>query len=649
MNDDNGLVYRTSEAAYSVELALPSYPISDEPYGVDLVRTTQNEHGLEREQRLTLAEYYSYMAAEEHVRELETKFLDQGRAGLSTEMALVETQPYEPDTAIYWLGRYPPDPEAEEGSLTLLRLDGSQLDLASVAHGPLPELADIEQRLVDIQAEGDTTKFLDAVASEAVNARELAPGSPLFATEGFEKMSQDQVLPVTLADDLTPFTTQGQYVPHHRDEASTIHFFSVVDLATENDAPEQELRYFRAQKTDGDLVVHDSLPIMVVDKPDPSPWPLPALNLYLEEGELGAAQSLAREMAHEHGFTFPDTLPALGTPDVQPASGWYHFDTALVAATPQGIDDGYSVGVVDVYANHEDNQWAARYLPLGEYSTFDAALERQHSLLHQRLVEGRDSAYDTNGFNHSPALYERFAQREAENTLTDLLEKYDGHYPPDYDGDLEPEWEPLTSKEWQAYQDHVQVISDIVPGQEQLRRNLPSTTPSFASEALVASSQQPDAPFHLPSDFKVQEVAPIWRLDIVPAHDPDGARLGYSAVCVVDFGDLAEAIAPDSTERAMWLEVAQFQTEDRAKQFQDDFMSLAGSEELYHITGPALAGFIADDLGMDSQWQAMNKHALEQLKAGEWGVTHPHEAWQPRLDEASPDHAVEVINLDIDL
>ncbi len=113
----NGLVYRTPDALYTVELDPPGHPLSDEPFGVDLVRTTRSEHGLEREQRLTLAEYHSYMAAEEHVREVEKTLLEQGRDGLQTDMALVDAMPFEPDTAIYLVGLYPPDPEAERGTL----------------------------------------------------------------------------------------------------------------------------------------------------------------------------------------------------------------------------------------------------------------------------------------------------------------------------------------------------------------------------------------------------------------------------------------------------------------------------------------------------------------------------------------------------
>jgi hypothetical protein len=259
------------------------------------------------------------------------------------------------------------------------------------------------------------------------------------------------------------------------------------------------------------------------------------------------------------------------------------------------------------------------------------------------------SALAADGFNRSPAVYERIARAEADAALTDLLEQHDGHYPPDYDGDHEPEWEVLTSKEWDAYKDHIQAISEMVPGKHSLRSGLPTATPGFASADLVAASAQPAAPYLQPDDFKSQLISPTWRLDIVPARDPDGAALGYSAVCVVDFSDLAETLSPETPERAQWLEVAQFQTEDRARQFQTDFMALAGSEELGHITGPMLAGVIADDLEMDSQWQIMDKAALEKLKAGEWGVVHPTGEWQPRMDETSPTQAVSAASMDLDL
>jgi hypothetical protein len=45
----------------------------------------------------------------------------------------------------------------------------------------------------------------------------------------------------------------------------------------------------------------------------------------------------------------------------------------------------------------------------------------------------------------------------------------------------------------------------------------------------------------------------------------------------------------------------------------------------------------------------LTKQSLEQLKAGEWGVTHVAEAWRPRLDEVSPNHAVEAAFINMDL
>ena len=690
--EGDGLVYHTSDAAYSVEIDLPR-PLSDEPYGVDLVRTTHNAEGLERQQRLTLAEYRSQMAAEEHVHEVEQTLLDQGRDGLDAEMSLVAAMPYETDEPLYLVGLYPPALDAGSATLNVLRIDGDRLNIASVARGPVAEMAAIEHRLFDVQAEGDTDVFLQAATAEAVRSHTLAPNTPLFANEGVEVAADrspvlvnhiipawedhpdwpdasawDQpptpqpaalVLPVTFGEDMTPFDAQGRYVPHHRDEAGTVHFFSVVERPSDSPMPEDvshELRYFRAHKTEEDIILHDSQPVMPVPDPDRSPWPLPALQLHLEDGDLAAAQTLARDTAGDHDLPFPDQPPPLGPDERQLASesGWYHFDAALVSATPQGVDDGYSVGVVDVYANHENGQWAARWLPMGEFDTLDEALSYQQQTLIARFAEDRESAFSPAGFNDNPAIYERIALAEADAALTDLLEQNDGHYPPDYDGDHEPDWEPLTSKEWQAYRDYVRVITENIYDTERILDNLPTATPPLADDALVAASMQPDSPYLQAQDFvfkpfEPEDVTPTWRLDIVPACDPEGAPLGYSAVCVVDFADLAEAVSPDAPQRAQWLEVAQFQTEDRAQQFRNDFMSLVGNDELGNITGPALAGVIANDLQMDSQWQALDKQSLEQLKAGEWRVTHREAAWQPRLDVVSPNCIDNAANIELDL
>jgi hypothetical protein len=675
----NGLVYRTPEAAYTVELDPPGHPLSDEPFGVDLVRTTRSEYGLERVQRLPLAEYRSYMAAAEHVREVEDQLLTAGREGLAAEMALVDTMPFEPDSAVYIVGLYPSDPDDERGTLNIIRLEEKQVTSATVARGSISALTPIEQRLLDVQAEGDVDVFLKAATAEAIRGGEIAPGTPLFAYEGRETdltspawedhpdwpdlsawdqppapLPAAQMLPVTFGDDLTPFDRRGRYVPHHRDQAGTAHFFAVVERPSDSLFPDEtshELRYFRARQTDEGLVVHDSLPVLPVSDPETSPWPLPALHLYLEDGDLDIAQSLARQVARDNDLPFPHRLPALDSsePPRESDPGWVHFDAALVSATPQGVDDGYSVGVVDVYANHTNGKWAARYLPMGEFDTLDEALAYQQQTLFNRIAEDRVSALSPAGFNDSPAIYERIALAEADAALTDLLEQNDGHYPPDYDGGHELGWEALSSKEWHGYRDHVRTVTDAIPGAGAIWASLATATPQLADDALVIASIQPDAPYQQAEDFKTPPSAPTWRLDIVPARDSDGAPLGYSAVCVVDFSDLAETLSPDRPERGQWLEVAQFQTEERANQFRDDFMALVESDESGHVTGPLLAGVVADDLEMDSQWQIMDQPALDRLKANEWAVVHAPTEWQPRLDGPSPTQAVSAAGVDLHL
>ncbi len=82
VDEGSGLVYHTPDARYTVEM-VPPPPLSEAPYGVDLVRTTHDEEGLERQQRLTLAEYRSQMAAEEHgcVQASRARLASEPRAG----------------------------------------------------------------------------------------------------------------------------------------------------------------------------------------------------------------------------------------------------------------------------------------------------------------------------------------------------------------------------------------------------------------------------------------------------------------------------------------------------------------------------------------------------------------------------------------
>lgn len=128
----------------------------------------------------------------------------------------------------------------------------------------------------------------------------------------------DPALPVMLEDNFVPIDrTSGVYVPNHLDERGTLHFFAAVDNSDQPnfDDPVTHLRYFRIAQADDGRLVHDSHPVMPMGRGSASPFPLPTLQLMLEEGDLENAQALAHHTAQSYGMNFPDpaTLTDLNT------------------------------------------------------------------------------------------------------------------------------------------------------------------------------------------------------------------------------------------------------------------------------------------------------------------------------------------------
>ncbi|MCC6615290.1 MAG: hypothetical protein IT320_17580 [Anaerolineae bacterium] len=128
----------------------------------------------------------------------------------------------------------------------------------------------------------------------------------------------DLALPVTLEDNFVPIDrTNGVYVPNHLDARGTLHFFAAVDISDQPnfDDPVTHLRYFRVAQTNDGRLVHDAHPVMPMERDGASPFPVPTLQLMLEEGDLENAQALAHHTAQSHGMNFPDpaTLPDLNT------------------------------------------------------------------------------------------------------------------------------------------------------------------------------------------------------------------------------------------------------------------------------------------------------------------------------------------------
>ena len=130
------------------------------------------------------------------------------------------------------------------------------------------------------------------------------------------RIINDPALPVLLTADLIPLDRDVSSVPNHQEADGTLHFFAAVDIAEEPnfDAPLSHLRYFRVAHTDDGRVVHDSYPVMPMENTVGSPFPLPTLQLMLEEGDLDNARELAFHTAQSHGVNFlPENLPMLNT------------------------------------------------------------------------------------------------------------------------------------------------------------------------------------------------------------------------------------------------------------------------------------------------------------------------------------------------
>ncbi len=189
-------------------------------------------------------------------------------------------------------------------------------------------------------------------------------------------------LPVTLTDALIPLDRDGRYVPNHLDAEGTVHFFAPVDISQEPnfDDPVAHLRYYRAIRADDGRLVYDSHPVMPLVDSTPSPFPLPTLQLMLEDGDLENAQELAYQTARSHGLAFPEpeALPPLNT----------------------GVDYAFEVGAGDngdpaleaVKRWRDGSQDREAYLPIAQYGMSEEAAHDQAELNDMRETNGLEAA-----------------------------------------------------------------------------------------------------------------------------------------------------------------------------------------------------------------------------------------------------------------
>ncbi len=179
--EETHLVDYAADAVYGVELAFPES--DDDRYRVNLVRSTRQAHGVEVQQRLTLAEYVSDMEAEEHLKEVSAALYEQGREVIAEHLPHLQQQPLD-YAAGYMVASYPPDSvfTGEPTSVSILALHEHGIADAMIGWNLSPhEASHLSMTLEDAQAEGGVPLLMATAAEEAYKHGQLEVGQSLFA------------------------------------------------------------------------------------------------------------------------------------------------------------------------------------------------------------------------------------------------------------------------------------------------------------------------------------------------------------------------------------------------------------------------------------------------------------------------------------
>ncbi len=334
---------------YAAEIVPPEGDEYGAKYHVDMVRTSVDDYGLGREQRLTVGQYSSWMEAEEHLHEVE-----DGLTSLGEDAQRLREQPFEEDV-FYLTAVYPPD--AAEGS------DRATAQLLAVGeHGILTSTL----------ATGERNDV------EAVIGRVDVAFAEEGAGAGLTLAQQEAELNGT--SPATPLFDPDDGAVRHVDGGGTAHWFAMV----ERNGPESdpyELRYFRALEMDDGSQRNDSYPVMPLPDEDPaSAWPLRGLEMYLEKGDVYMAQQFAHDVADSYGQDFPEPmdLPAL---DPRPE---YYFGYGV------GPSNLPSLEAVKTWMDGSERRFDT--LTVGEYGMYDEAAVDERELETLMAEKGIEAA-----------------------------------------------------------------------------------------------------------------------------------------------------------------------------------------------------------------------------------------------------------------
>lgn len=669
---DKDWVLNDDGSRYAVFLQVPDNP--NEQYGIDLVRHAQDEHGLLREQRLTLAQYNSYGEAEEHFYEAEQQMQDTGLEDFDVDT--LATMPYI-DTPTILPAQFPPDADGGELATTnILVIAEDGIQASKLAEGDIETQASLVAQLDLVQIEEGDDRLLDEAMELAEVEGQHAPATPLFAQQDVETPAD--LLPFAMDNNLRPYDASGNAIPHLVDDVNTTHWFGIVER--DNDAIfSHELRYFRAQPDDTGDMLHDSHPIMpLVDGERETAWILPELESQLQRGELFEAQELASETAFFYGQDFPETLDLVG---LKPQPKYYVV---------------YGLGQNDLPSLEIEKTWVDGVkrnfdtLTVGEYSSIDEmdiaenelqgvlktqGLEAAMNLAENMAVAGGyldperddpriffedDAPADPFLTNRERDLAEPFYSIAAISANGEsFLDVYKEWGEDDYERLVvpQPTWEEARDKAMDAHEmmdegrleDAMHLVEleamrmGIIDG-DRLDPRLFTQGPPDTFETLAERLQDEPNPFWNTDGEVIEDLDPgvestvenpYWRLDSLPVHDPDGEPLGH-ALHIVVYPDVADGMHEEIEEGTPFqmMEMAHFEKEQEMENFSKDFWNYLMPGVL---EGPELATEVARLEGLPAEYRTLDGQELEDYRNAELTLTRTPEQWHPYNPNAERD------------
>lgn len=609
-------------------------------YHVDLVRTSVDDYGRGREQRLTVGQYNSWMEAAEQLNEVEDALEQDGVAGWGEDAERLSQQPFEEDM-FYMTAVYPPDaPEDRDSAAQLLAVGESGIAGATLAVGERESVERAVDLLDGLGAEEGTDRLLEAAQIEAELNGGKSPATPLFNHEAS--------------------------AVRHIDGGGTAHWFAITERDKPGSEP-YELRYFRALEMDDGVQRSDSYPVMPLPDADPgSAWALPGLVMYLEKGDVYMAQQFAHDVADVYGQDFPEPLDI---PSLDPHPEYY-FGYGV------GPNNEPSLEAVKTWMDGTERRFDT--LTVGEYGTFDEAAvdERElETLLEQKSIESAlnlaESMAVTNGhldptrddprifFDDSgpPDMFMTNRQRELNipsyglgavsangESFLDVMKSW---------GEDSYTRLVIPQPDWETAEANADVAGTLLEtGRTQAAMRLveragveagvidperddprlftqgppdPFTTireeeidDSLARYGVTWRETQEWAQPTQPDVAGLEEV--YHRLDVREAQTPEGEALGYSVVASAypqlptDFDDEEMDDTRYPTE-AWALDVARFDKEPEARDFAADHSETPLTELAEAAVGES--------------WQAWNMSDINHLMSGKPQVVDPA-AWQPK-------------------